>query len=123
MFEPCARVPPAPWPVTTNVVHAVVGQIRTHLACARALVNMITRERPPCERIVARDGFEFREHLGVAVARGVRRELEREARGEAVQSWRDESRHVRMVRVEACSQGRGDRRRGEDEVKKWIVER
>jgi hypothetical protein len=109
-----------------DVGHSVVGQVRTHLACAYARVGEYDHARSaaitPCERIVPPDGFEFRKHLGVAVARGVRRELEREARGEAVQPWRDESRRVWMVRVEVCGQCRWDRRGGEDKVK-WIVER
>lgn len=105
---------PAPIPASfalardDDVGHAMVGQVRAHLARACARVGEYDHARgaaiAPCERIVPPDGFEFREHLGIAVARGVRRELERKARREAVQPWRDESRCVRMVRVEMCRQ-------------------
>ena len=85
LFEPCARTRPAPWTVTTTlgtpwsdryapISPAHVGE------CDHARAASIALR----ERIVTPDSLELREHLGVAVARGVRRELEREARGEAV---------------------------------------
>ena len=109
-----------------DIGHAVVGQVRTHLACACPRVGEYDHAQAtpiaPCKRIVPPDGLQFREHLCVAVARGVWRELEREARREAVQSWRDELRRVWVMCAEVCGQCRGDRRRGKDKVE-WIVER
>jgi hypothetical protein len=105
-----------------NIGHAVVREVRTHLAYASPGVG---EDDYPCaasasKRVVAPNSLELCEHFCITVAGTVWSEFERETWGETVQSRRDETGHCWMVSIKVGCKSRWDGCGGEYEVERIV---
>ena len=105
-----------------DIWHAVVREVRTHLAYASPGVG---EDDYPCaasasKRVVAPNSLELCEYFCITVAGIVWSEFERETWGETVQSQRDETGHCWMVSIKVGCKSRGDGCGGEYEVERIV---